>query len=1034
MVKTPYAVNLRYPNISVEIHTEHSDFKITNPTGATPKALSDTDFASGIVSFRSTNALEDDSATCSIMLAGSVAWDNVLNENDLIVLRIDPNDQSSMAKPENTTIFSGLISEIRVQSDFNSNSVMYQITAQSLNKIFMSYKVGLISAVQAQLSGMGWLWDTALSYSEAGGSSGSDDSLGTSTTGKDNENKIWNYLKSAGMSDHGAAGVLAQMYNESRFDPAAENQTELAGNGAAYANGAGSAGIGLLQWTGTLHKALVNETDGNWKDLGKQLKVTVEYLKKYGLWSKLNSASTAGQAESDLFYSVMGYGVTQTPSSELMAAHRIADANRFYSEHKGTTSTGSSSDDDSDSSSSSNDVDSIDSSGNMVVDSSSDAINREKSNSIGVAFFGNTVATIETNLINRFKPYIKYWYDNSTKTIWDFIDYSDFQSWKDYEYLYDSTGFSNFKGSLYDLMVSALRQPFNEMFWDFENDGTSKLIVRRTPFNPDDWSGLARDEINSSQLLSQDIGKTDAQQYSVFVDNPASSQLLGVVDGALLGAYPQYHQSLVDKYGYSDLEVSDLYLSGKGSNVKQKGKTKVYSMDNEQGTEYKLNDVLDYLNNITTTTLRQRKAQVAKQLADLANNISGNEASNLVEAYIDNGYTLTQEQMYNVLDYSNGGGRPNTGSHDISYKSVNSLIKRSPDQATFLTGAKSYFSNVSDEFLKDLWAARGSNGSLSKKEYKSIVSKDSRAGSSAAASGVSDLKYFTQTLFNWYADNLNFFSGDIEVTGQPDIRVGDIADVVDQNRLNVYKDPGKRYYVEEVTHEFSFDTGYTTTMGVTRGMEIPTGSNRSDIRFHNYWGQSSDFLGGYMGEASIANLSMTENTSDSSGDSDASGALHGPKGNVIAVNAATYGYGFRKSVYTGKQEVYALGGYGERGGTSPLTNDINNGKLILDCSSFIYWCFYHFGAVIPSVTTGMASDLSQFDKVSIPKNTTSGMKIGDLVFFYNCGHVMFYIGGNVLLGWNGGATNAAYDTTGGCMAVTLTAMGGTHDGYVMRYK
>ena len=62
------------------------------------------------------------------------------------------------------------------------------------------------------------------------------------------------------------------------------------------------------------------------------------------------------------------------------------------------------------------------------------------------------------------------------------------------------------------------------------------------------------------------------------------------------------------------------------------------------------------------------------------------------------------------------------------------------------------------------------------------------------------------------------------------------------------------------------------------------------------------------------------------------------------------------------------------------------------------------------------------------------MKIGDLVFLYNCNHIMFYVGGGKLMGWNGGSTNAAWDTTGGCAIVSLSDMGGSHDGYVCRYK
>ena len=158
------------------------------------------------------------------------------------------------------------------------------------------------------------------------------------------------------------------------------------------------------------------------------------------------------------------------------------------------------------------------------------------------------------------------------------------------------------------------------------------------------------------------------------------------------------------------------------------------------------------------------------------------------------------------------------------------------------------------------------------------------------------------------------------------------------------------------------------------------------------------------------------------------------KGNAVAVKAATIAYGFRESSYKEKKEVYALGGHGERGSENPLTHDINGGTIVLDCSSFVHWCFKMAGANIPSNTTGIANDTSQFKQVHIPSDSTKGMRIGDVVELYGQGHVMFYIGGGKLCGWNGGATNASWDPSGGCQVRTLSEMGGSHDSIVLRYK
>ena len=86
-----------------------------------------------------------------------------------------------------------------------------------------------------------------------------------------------------------------------------------------------------------------------------------------------------------------------------------------------------------------------------------------------------------------------------------------------------------------------------------------------------------------------------------------------------------------------------------------------------------------------------------------------------------------------------------------------------------------------------------------------------------------------------------------------------------------------------------------------------------------------------------------------------------------------------------------------------------------------------------TVTSDIAAD-KQFKHVPIPSGTTDGMKKGDLVMLHNRGHVMFYVGGGKLMGWNGGKNhNASWDPSGGCKIVPLSYMG-KHDGYALRLK
>ena len=80
--------------------------------------------------------------------------------------------------------------------------------------------------------------------------------------GTTNEEKIWNYLKSKGLSDYGAAGLMGNLYAESglrpnnlqntyegKFGMADAEYTELVDKGRYTNFVRDSAGYGLAQWT-----------------------------------------------------------------------------------------------------------------------------------------------------------------------------------------------------------------------------------------------------------------------------------------------------------------------------------------------------------------------------------------------------------------------------------------------------------------------------------------------------------------------------------------------------------------------------------------------------------------------------------------------------------------------------------------------------------------------------------------------------------------------------------------------------------------
>jgi hypothetical protein len=1007
------AARLSFPKIELEFHTEHSQYKITNDSSNTvgiAAGHSDTVLSNAIVNFQTQNTLGDNIGSFSIILSGQeIRWNKILNVNDIIIIRVDPNEVESTQPVFNSNVFTGMISEVSVLGQYGDDSLMFQISGQSFAKAFTQFKIGLISQVEQQIANMGWLWDT---NAELDPMTTESDGGGTSAGGYI---PVGSYSKSVASKAKAVANAISKKLGIKASFIFAQIGQETGmhdNNLVAHNNLSGLVYIGQKGAYRGSHQPA--EENGGWyayfKNLGYYAGAYCATLKaKFGN-KKPKTVEEYAQILYDKHY------FTANPATYAAGMRRWIEV---YKSTKGKNSLSEDSGGDSDSGSGGKTT--------GEVNSTKAQIDKEKEYSTGVAFFGNTVAIIENNLVNRFKPYMVYSYDGGKKTLWDYLDYSGMQSWTDYEYLLDSSQFSNANGSLWDLLQNALRIPFNEMFFDSLANGKSKMVVRRTPFNPEDWKNLTRVRIDSTDIIDDEVTKTDLQQYSVFVVNPATPTLLGVEDGILLSAYPQTNLSLINVYGYSKYEVDDLYLSGRTNDNNKKAPnskgSKTSSSDNSKGTYFTYQNVLAYLHSLSHDVVRLNKDRCAKTLADQANNISAAQALDIINAYCANGYILKKEGYDSIMQTSTGGGLANTGTKSASYKNMADCVKKAKgDLNAFMSIAKSTIKNVSDEFLRQVWQERNSKGELTKEGYKSVYDTSRKAGDATGDAAATDLKFFTKLLFNWYADNFNFYSGSIVVAGNPDIRVGCILDEIDFYNRNNFGYTGMRYYIESVAHRFSYTDGYTTTIGVTRGMRMPS-STEEDPRFLNLWGTSIDFMGGYMGEASTANLAMAVDTAESSSGDDDGDALSGAKGVAAANRAASFGYSFRKDGnprINGRKmkEVYSFGA-GHGASKNPLEHDINQGTIKLDCSAFTYWCYKHAGVTIGGDTTAQLND-PHFKKVNTGLKP-SNMKLGDLLFMDNCSHVMMCVGGGKFIGWNG---SGSYDTSGGAQVETLKTIEG----------
>lgn len=123
--------------------------------------------------------------------------------------------------------------------------------------------------------------------------------------------------------------------------------------------------------------------------------------------------------------------------------------------------------------------------------------------------------------------------------------------------LLDSSSLENYQGSLWSLMREVTESPFYELFWEVRNN-TPFLYSRPTPFNKEDWSQLAYNDITDEDVVNDDIGRSDLETYTIF--SVGCKTLFSDNDPyKTLGTRPLWYEPYSKKYGISRLHVESLY-------------------------------------------------------------------------------------------------------------------------------------------------------------------------------------------------------------------------------------------------------------------------------------------------------------------------------------------------------------------------------------------------------------------------------------------------------------------------------------------
>ena len=572
----------------------------------------------------------------------------------------------------------------------------------------------------------------------------------------------------------------------------------------------------------------------------------------------------------------------------------------------------------------------------------------------GLKFSGNTAAGIGNELMDRFVyKYAEYKFANG-KGLKDYLQHS-FTSWEEDESLSDVTPFINYEGSIRQFLEDVTAKPFNELFFEYTSDGACVALMRPTPFDQDKWKELPTYKISSDDVVEESFGKSDSEMYSVFVVQAPNLMEANSVD---LGVFPRYHPELLKKYGYKRLDAQNRYLMSAVTTAASdtSGTTTDGTATDGTGNGGTTENPQDTTNQgVTAQTTPQDPQQPAP---------SDQPAYEEVAQFLV----------------------------DNKYNDPETLRKKRDEvlaalQAQYPTLKKDTAEGIIDA-LKE--------GKFDRAKYGELT-----AGTGANPDGSSTnktvdgekLASYTDRLFNWYCENVNFYAGDIRIIGNPAYRVGSRILYEDKERGTTWE-----FYVESVQHEFSFANGYTTIIGVTRG--LPDSGAK---RFSNLWGKSEEFKGGYLGESSLEDLLAQAQTANATMGNTNGGTAGGSWGSGTGSGGSMGALATARQM-TQRSSKYVFGG-GRTG-----TNIFLSNPIIGDCSSFIWWIFKLNGVELKGGSTGMNTDTIKTDpKLKLisargsSKQAAQGMlQQGDIVYFDTYkqdGHIGIYSGNGKFIGF-----------------------------------
>lgn len=487
----------------------------------------------------------------------------------------------------------------------------------------------------------------------------------------------------------------------------------------------------------------------------------------------------------------------------------------------------------------------------------------------GIQFTGSNAKDITEAILKRFTPYMKYNFDNKLTKVTDFFSW-ELDSWTEYEKLSDPTPYTNFSGSLKQLIDDVSAKPFNETFFKNSTEKDNGVFVlRKTPFNPTKWTNLEYVTVSSKEVLSEDVGKSDVETYSIFT---TVSPKMSSTPAPDVFSHPQFHQALIDRYGYTKMEVENRYINplgqGSDSSDDEKDKKKKEEEQTRNGTQELSYSRLDTIfGNYTQDTASKNKKKLVGQITSTFKGVSKKQSTKAVDTFIKN-------NRYTKEDYKKQFKKdPDKDVEQDNRPKPTRDILKSDLKEIFKKEIKNKFEKVPsdtkkkavDKLAKDYRYGNKEQatvfvnkyikykGKLKDKDYDMYINdaQDSQNNAIDTGTDVGDdaLLIFSKMLFNWYHMNSNFYAGDISIVGNPAIDLGQRLFVVDEQDKNNWE-----FYIESVEHKYTYTEGYSTTVGVTRGLKEASIPEGSPFRFGGLWNKSTEFKGGLIGEMTMKEM------------------------------------------------------------------------------------------------------------------------------------------------------------------------------------